>query len=51
MTGSTTAPASRSQYAGTLKNTICQFCKKELNNLNREQQDAHAESHKGQKTL
>ncbi len=32
---------SKSQYSGTLKNTICTICNKCLNNLNREEQDLH----------
>ena len=41
MTGDTTAPKSRSQYPGTLKDTVCTRCGKNLNNMNRLQQDAH----------
>ena len=32
---------SKSQYSGTLKNTICTRCKKSLNHMNRIQQDEH----------
>ena len=41
MTGDTTAPKSRSQYSGTLKDTLCTRCGKNLNNMNRLQQDDH----------
>ena len=52
MTRQDTKPTpSRSQYSGTLKNTVCEFCKKTLNHLTREQQDAHASQHKDQTTL
>ncbi len=30
-----------SQYSGTLKNSICSRCGKNLNNKNRDEQDAH----------
>ena len=52
MTRQDTKPTpSRSQYSGTLKNTVCEFCKKTLNHLTREQQDEHASQHKDQTTL
>lgn len=44
-------PASSSQYAGTTKNTICGLCNKNLNNLNRLQQDEHEENCKKQEKL
>lgn len=31
-----------SQYSGTLKNSICTRCNANLNNMTRDQQDAHA---------
>jgi len=42
---------SKSQYSGTLKDSRCEFCGKQLNNLTRIEQDKHAETHKGQKRL
>lgn len=40
-----------SQYSGTLKNTICQRCGKDLNNKNRIEQDKHEEECKKQQKL
>ena len=42
---------SKSQYSGTLKDSKCTFCGKDLNNMTREQQDKHSQSHVGQITL
>ena len=42
---------SKSQYPGTLKNTVCTRCGKELNNKTRLQQDAHEELCKKQGKL
>lgn len=42
---------SKSQYSGTLKDSICTFCGKHLNNMTREQQDKHSQSHEGQGKL
>jgi len=41
-----TGDISRSQYSGTLKNSVCSRCEKNLNNLTRVQQDQHIEDHK-----
>jgi len=35
-----------SQYSGTLKNSVCSKCGKNLNNKTRVQQDQHLEDHK-----
>lgn len=37
---------SKSQYHGTLKDSICSKCGKHLNNLTRIQQDQHVENHR-----
>lgn len=34
---------SKSQYPGTLKDTLCTKCGMKLNHLNREEQDKHQE--------
>lgn len=38
-----------SQYNGTTKNTICNRCKKNLNSMDRDQQDKHEIECKKQK--
>ncbi len=38
-----TGNISKSQYSGTLKNSICNICNNSVSNLNREEQDKHAE--------
>lgn len=43
--------ANPSQYHGTLKNTICNKCGKNLNNYSREEQDLHEIECLKQKTL
>jgi len=35
-----------SQYSGTLKNSVCSKCGKNLNNKTRIQQDQHLEDHR-----
>jgi len=40
-----------SQYHGTLKNSICQRCGKNLNNLNAYQQEIHARDCNDQRKL
>ncbi len=42
---------SKSQYSGTLKDSKCTFCGKDLNSMTRGQQDKHAQSHVGQSKL
>lgn len=42
---------SKSQYSGTLKDSKCTFCGKDLNNMTGEQQEKHAQSHVGQSRL
>ncbi len=42
---------SKSQYTGTLKDSRCTFCGKDLNNNTREQQDNHVKTHEGQTRL
>lgn len=37
-----------SQYPGTLKNSVCSRCGKNLNSKTRVQQDQHLEDHKQQ---
>ncbi len=40
-----------SQYSGTLKNTICTRCNKQLNSLTREEQDRHEIKCKSQRKM
>lgn len=40
-----------SQYSGTLKDSRCTICGKQLNGMNRVEQDKHAEQCKGQTKL
>jgi len=42
---------SKSQYPGTLKNTVCRKCGINLNHLNRMEQDKHEEECSRQMTL
>ncbi len=42
---------SKSQYPGTLKDTVCSKCGMNLNHLNRIEQDKHAEKCSKQETL
>lgn len=42
---------SKSQYSGTLKNSICRICKTNLNHLSAIQQEAHAKKCMMQKIL
>ena len=42
---------SKSQYSGTLKNSVCSKCGMILNNKTREQQDQHLTQCVKQKTL
>ena len=42
---------SKSQYNGTLKNSVCTNCGKSLNHLSRIEQDLHEESCKSQTKL
>ena len=42
---------SKSQYSGTLKDSKCTICGKELNGANRIKQDEHAKKCRGQMKL
>ena len=42
---------SKSQYSGTLNNSVCNRCGKSLNNKSRIEQDLHEESCKSQTKL
>lgn len=46
-----TGKPSRSQYSGSLKDTICTICGKSLNNMNRIEQDKHGKKCKEQTRL
>ena len=46
-----TGGVSKSQYAGTTKDSICTRCKKDVTNLSRQEQDLHEIECKRQEKL